>query len=96
MKEPDCTSRLTHSRIVSVRRAAVPGYSIMYILYRTKRKSGGASYSLTVTISSGTETASASAADISRSRERADEIFNAAADGKVTPCALKDVLEELL
>ena len=80
----------------AVRCAEIPGYRLVYVLYRTKLKRGGSAYSVSVTISSGEETVGTTASDLTRSREKAEEIFRALADGSVTPCALTDVLEELL
>ena len=38
----------------------------------------------------------ASAPDLTRSKEEADRLFSLLSAGTVTPCALADVLEELL
>lgn len=80
----------------AVRCAEIPGYRLVYTLYRTKLKRGRAAFSVSVTISSGEETVRATASDLTRSQEKAEEIFRTLADGSVTPCALTDVLEELL
>ena len=73
------------------------GYSLVYTLLRTRLAGrAGYSWSISVTIDGkyGRETATAS--DLTRSRTEAVRLFDLLADLTVTPCALADMLEELL
>ena len=85
------------SVIVAVRKEKLPGFRLVYALYRT-RLTGcrGYSYSVTVSVTGiyGSETAAVS--DLTRSRREAERLFGLLAEQTVTPCALKDVLEEAL
>lgn len=81
---------------VALRRAALAGYRLEYALTRTPLKNGGASYSVTVTISGKGPSQTAAVLDIARSHGRASALFSALVNARVTPCALRDVLEELL
>ena len=83
--------------VLAVRRETLPGFRLVYVLYRTKLKSdAGYAYSVTLSITGeyGSETAAVS--DLTRSREEAERLFGLLADEKVTPCAVGDVLEEIL
>lgn len=83
--------------VLAVRRETLPGFRLVYVLYRTKLKNGpGYAYSVTVSVTGiyGSETAAVS--DLTRSREEAERLFCLLADETVTPCALGDVLEEIL
>ena len=83
--------------LVRARHAVLTAGLLTYSLYRTELGfCRGFSYSLVVTLENGRGGESASASDISRSHAEADRLFRAVADGCVTPCALADVLEELL
>ena len=83
--------------LVRARNAVLTAGLLTYSLYRTELGfCRGCSYSLVVMLENGRGSESASAFDISRSHVEADRIFSAVADGCVTPCALADVLEELL
>ena len=81
---------------IRVRSAEIPGYRLLYGLYETPMKSGERSYSVTVAITDGRECMAASAPDLTRSKEEAHRLFSLLSAGTVTPCALADVLEELL
>ena len=83
--------------VLAVRRETLPGLRLVYALYRTKLKNGaGYAYSVTVSVTGtyGSETAAVS--DLTRSGEEAERLFRLLADETVTPCALGDVLEEIL
>ncbi|MBE6724143.1 MAG: hypothetical protein E7576_02935 [Ruminococcaceae bacterium] len=85
------------TEIAAVRRENLPGLSLVYALFRTKRSGrDGFAYSVSVSVTGeyGSETATAS--DLTDSREDAELIFRLLADQTVTPCALADVLEEIL
>lgn len=85
------------SVIVAVRRETLPGFRLVYALYRTKlTRVRGFSYSVTVSVTGAYGSETASVSDLTRSREEAERIFCLLADAAVTPCALKDVLEEEL
>ena len=81
---------------VRVLRAKTAGYRLLYALYESKRSGGGCSYSVTVTITDGRNCETAAASDLTRSPEEAVRLFMLLFRGTVTPCALADVLEELL
>ena len=83
--------------MTAVRKERLPGLSLVYALYRTKRAGkAGYAYSVSVSVTGqyGSETATAS--DLTGSREEAERLFALLADQTVTPCALADVLEEIL
>ena len=85
------------TEIAAVRKEKLPGLSLVYALHRTKRAGGdGYAYSVSVSVTGeyGSETATAS--DLTDSREEAERLFCLLADQTVTPCALADVLEEIL
>ena len=83
--------------VVSVRKGSLPGMSLVYALYGTRMKGlKDVSYSVTVSVTGAYGSETAAVSDLTRSREEADRIFALLADGTVTPCALKDVLEEIL
>ena len=85
------------SVVLAVRKEALPGYRLVYALYRTKlTKIRGFSYSVTVSVTGAYGSETATVSDLTRSREDAERIFRLLADATVTPCALKDVLEEAL
>lgn len=82
---------------MAVRTGEIPGFRLVYALYRTGLvTSGGYAYSVTVSISGEYGSETATAADLSRSEEEAQRLFGILADETVTPCALRDVLEELI
>ena len=96
MKENSSRRPSMRKKPVARRRAVLAGYRLVYALYRTRMKSGGFSYSLTVTVRGTGSPETAAVSDIARSRAAAAVLFDRIADARVTPCALKDVLEELL
>ena len=91
MKQP-----IPFPKPVRVLRAGIPGYRLLYALYGSKCPNGDFSYSVTVTITDGENCETAAASDLTRSPEEAVRLFSLLSRGTVTPCALADVLEELL
>ena len=81
---------------VRVLRVGIPGYRLLYALYESNCPNGDCSYSVTVTITDGRYCETASAPDLTRSPEEAERLFSLLFRGTVTPCGLKDVLEEVL
>ena len=83
--------------VKKVRKETIPGYTLLYALYRTDRADGnGTSFSVSVSIRGEIGCETATAADLTRSRAEAERLFDLLADQTVTPCALADVLEEIL
>jgi|GEM_PF-2068219 len=91
------TVKKERPEVVAVRKESLPGMSLVYALYGTRLKGlKDVSYSVTVSVTGAYGSETAAVSDLTRSREEADRIFALLADGTVTPCALKDVLEEIL
>ena len=70
--------------------------SLEYRLIGTMLRDGGKSFSVAVSLKTKNGTETALASDLARSVSRARRIFFRLYRGTVTPCALGDVLEELL
>ena len=72
------------------------GMHLDYILHETESTHKLPVYSITVRKETASGTEEACAYDISSIRNRAVEMFHLVVRGKVTPCTLTDVIEDML
>lgn len=83
--------------VTAMRKEKLSGLSLIYVLYRTKRSGReGYAYSVSVSVTGAYGSETATASDLTGSRTEAERLFTILADQTVTPCALADVLEEIL
>ena len=80
---------------IAIRDAAAAGYRLSYRLEEILLRRGK-SYDIAVRIESEEGAEAKTIHDVSRDRTEAERLFRAVADGLVTPCTLRDVLEDLL
>ncbi|MBQ3708423.1 MAG: hypothetical protein II889_11025 [Clostridia bacterium] len=80
---------------IAIRDAAAGGYHLTYRLEEIPLRRGK-SYDIAVRIESVDGAQTSTVHDVSRNRAAAQRLFQAVADGLVTPCTLADVLEDLL
>ncbi len=85
------------SSAVSVRTASAEagGYRLRYSLFRTGSGTR-AVYSLSVLLESSDGDERADIPDLTRDLSEANRLFDLVSGGRVTPCTLRDVLEDLL
>ena len=83
--------------VLSVRERREGNVKVRYILFESEfRIDGNAVYSITLETHSEYGTSTASACDISRNKTDALNLFRLLADGLVTSCTLRDILEDIL
>lgn len=88
---------LHNQNILEKRDTSIDNLYLTYTLFRSAKKASGRYvYSVEISIFDGDNTESNFVFDISRLKGRAKDIFDLLYENCVTPCTLKDVLEDIL